>query len=75
MHYPKPKIASERFFQEYAKVTSRDILLEDGNVSERSQMALESGAIDSWTLQDEEIAIQHFNKVVADYTERGSERR
>jgi len=74
MHYPKPKNASERFFQEYAKVTSRDILLEDGNVSERSQMALESGAIDSWTLQDEEIAIQHFNKVVADYTECGSER-
>ena len=67
MYYPKAKNASERFFQEYARVASRDIMLEDGNVSERSQAGLKSGAITKWVLQDEEVAIQHFNKVVADY--------
>lgn len=70
MYYAKPSSASEAFFQDYSRYTSRDNLSEDGNASERSQMALAGGFIKQWVLQDEEIAIHHFNKVVADYTER-----
>jgi phenylpropionate dioxygenase-like ring-hydroxylating dioxygenase large terminal subunit len=70
MFYPKPVNASEAFFQDYSRYTSRDNLSEDGNTSERTQMGLRAGLLDHWILQDEEIAIQHFNKVVADYTRR-----
>jgi phenylpropionate dioxygenase-like ring-hydroxylating dioxygenase large terminal subunit len=68
LYYAKPPNASEAFFQDYSRYTSRDNLSEDGNASERSQMALAGGLIKQWVLQDEEIAIHHFNKVVADYT-------
>lgn len=75
MYYPEPKTASDRFFIECAKVRDRDILTEDGHVSERQQPLMKSGAIKYWSLQDEEIAIQHFNHAVMEYTgDRRSER-
>jgi phenylpropionate dioxygenase-like ring-hydroxylating dioxygenase large terminal subunit len=67
MYYPQPKTASDRFFVEMAKVRDRDILSEDGHVSERQQPLMRSGAIKDWVLQDEEIAIQHFNYMVMQY--------
>ena len=68
LYYPEPKTASDRFLVEFHKVKDRDILMEDGHISERQQPIMKSGVIDHWVLQDEEIAIQHFNKVVSDYT-------
>ena len=63
-----PQNATESFYQDYGMFSSRDNLLEDANASERSQPALEAGLVKGWVLSDEEIAIQHFMKVVADYT-------
>jgi len=68
IYYAKPKNASQRFFQDYSRFTSRDNLMEDVEASERSQPALNSGVLKRWILQDEEVVIQHFNKVVHDYT-------
>jgi phenylpropionate dioxygenase-like ring-hydroxylating dioxygenase large terminal subunit len=70
LFYPKPLNASEAFFQDYSRYTSRDNLSEDAQASERTQMGLDAGLVDHWVLSDEEIAIHHFNKVVADYTQR-----
>ena len=67
-YYEKPQNATEAFYQYFNRVVSRDNVIEDGNVCQRSQWALKSGLIDHWTLTDEEIAIQHLNKVIADYT-------
>lgn len=75
MYFARPSKASERFFQEYSKVVTRDVLMEDGILSERIQHVLHSGAIDNWLVQDEEIAVQHFNKVVADYVSGAMEGR
>jgi hypothetical protein len=72
MYFPKPQNAGERFFQEYSKVTTRDVLMEDGILSERLQSVLPSGAFQHWILQDEEIAIQHFATVIANHIERYS---
>lgn len=69
-YYAAPRNATELFYQYFNRLVSRDNLVEDGNVSERSQWALKSGLVDNWVLQDEEIAIRHFNKVVSDFTER-----
>lgn len=68
LYYPEPTCASDRFFVEFHKVKDRDILMEDGHVCELQYPVMKAGVIDRWMLQDEEIAIQHFNKVVADYT-------
>ena len=68
MCFSKPVNATQKFFQCYARYASRDNLMEDGKVTEHQQLALKSGVIKKLVLQDEEIAVQHFNKVVEDYT-------
>ena len=60
-------------FQDYSRLSSRDNLMADVQAAERSQPGLTAGLVKRWVLQDEEIAIQHFNKVVADYTPRRNE--
>jgi phenylpropionate dioxygenase-like ring-hydroxylating dioxygenase large terminal subunit len=72
MYFPNPANAGERFFQEYSKVTTRNVLLEDGSLLEKTQAVLASGAKKHWHLQDEEIAIRHFHEVVQEYVERAS---
>jgi phenylpropionate dioxygenase-like ring-hydroxylating dioxygenase large terminal subunit len=67
MCFSEPLNASQHFFQYYARYASRDNLMEDGNVSEQQHRALKSGVLKKMILQDEEIAVQHFNKVVDDY--------
>jgi phenylpropionate dioxygenase-like ring-hydroxylating dioxygenase large terminal subunit len=74
LYYSKPRNASQVFFQDYSRYTSRDNLMEDVYASERSQLGLDAGLVKRWVLQDEEIAIQHFNKVVADYTHSQGDR-
>ena len=69
VYFPKPKNAGERFFHEYSKVSTRDVLLEDATLGERLQAVLASGAIDHWIVQDEEIAIQHFHEVLEKFIE------
>ena len=68
IYYPEPRTASDRFLVEFHKIKDRDILMEDGHVSENQHPIMKAGTIDTWLLQDEEIAIQHFNKVIDDYT-------
>jgi phenylpropionate dioxygenase-like ring-hydroxylating dioxygenase large terminal subunit len=43
MYFPKPRSASEAFFQAYGCCTSRDNLSEDGLLTERQQMGIKSG--------------------------------
>jgi phenylpropionate dioxygenase-like ring-hydroxylating dioxygenase large terminal subunit len=74
MYFPKPMTAGERFFQEYSKVTTRNVLLEDGSLLEKTQAVLASGAKRHWHLQDEEIAIRHFHSVVEEYVDGFSSR-
>jgi phenylpropionate dioxygenase-like ring-hydroxylating dioxygenase large terminal subunit len=72
MYFPPPANAGERFFQEYSKVTTRNVLLEDGSLLEKTQAVMASGAKRHWHLQDEEIAIRHFHDVVQKFVERAS---
>jgi len=68
MSFSKPMNATQHFFQCYARYASRDNLMEDGRVTEQQHLALKSGVIKKLVLQDEEIAVQHFNSVVQSYT-------
>jgi phenylpropionate dioxygenase-like ring-hydroxylating dioxygenase large terminal subunit len=59
IHMPEPKSAGERFSEEYGRVLLRDALREDATTHERTQEALESGAISEIHLQDEETFVRH----------------
>ncbi len=59
IHMPEPASAGERFSDEYARILLRDALREDGTTHERTQEALESGAVDQIVLQDEEMFVRH----------------
>jgi phenylpropionate dioxygenase-like ring-hydroxylating dioxygenase large terminal subunit len=66
-YLPSPRNAAERFSQEHAKVTFRDVMMEDGSTMEHTQSVIGSGAKTHFNFQDEEILLRHDNKVLADY--------
>jgi phenylpropionate dioxygenase-like ring-hydroxylating dioxygenase large terminal subunit len=66
-YLPRAENAAELFSREYSKCLLRDAWLEDGSTLEASQSGLESGAITHFILQDQELMIRHFQKVLQDY--------
>ncbi|MBI3951653.1 MAG: aromatic ring-hydroxylating dioxygenase subunit alpha [Acidobacteria bacterium] len=66
-YLPRAENAAEMFSREYSKCLLRDAWLEDGSTLEASQVGLESGAITHFILQDQELMIRHFQKVLRDY--------
>jgi phenylpropionate dioxygenase-like ring-hydroxylating dioxygenase large terminal subunit len=66
-YLPRPRNAAERFSQEHARVTFRDVMMEDGSTMENTQSVVASGAKSHFNFQDEEILLRHDNKVLAEY--------
>ncbi|WP_332811486.1 aromatic ring-hydroxylating oxygenase subunit alpha [Sphingomonas sp.] len=64
MYYPKARTASQAFTNEYGKVAFRDGLMEDASVHEATQRGIESGAIENFQFQDEEILCRHGHLTV-----------
>ena len=68
-YYSTPQNAGQAFSAEYGKVAFRDGLMEDASTHEQTQAGLSSGAIEHFTLQDEEAACRHGHKVVKQMVE------
>lgn len=66
-YFPKAQNAGQLFSQEYSKVLTRDVLLEDGSTLEASQSVLASGAKTHYILQDHEILVRHAHTVVEEW--------
>lgn len=66
MYAPPPKNLAQRFCQEYIRTSGRDTILEDMYTLENVQAGLGSGVRKHFVLQDGEILVRHFHKVVAD---------
>ena len=64
LYVEKPKSWSQRIGQELSIVQLREALLEDLNTLEATQRGMESGAIDSIVLSDQELAIRHQHHIV-----------
>lgn len=64
VYYPEMQTAGGKFYQEYMKVTLRDVLLEDLSTLEITQDACESGVKSEMVLQDFEIMVRHQAAVV-----------
>ncbi len=66
-YFPHPKNAAERFSQEHARVTFRDLIKEDASTMENTQSVVASGAKTHFNFQDEELLLRHDNRVLAEY--------
>ena len=65
-YFPLPERASGMISQEYSKIVLRDLSREDLYTNEVTHNALRSGAIGHLQLSDQEIAVRHLYKTVAD---------
>jgi glycine betaine catabolism A len=60
----------ERLAQEMAAVTFKEFALQDSNTLEATQMMLETGFVEKFLLNDQEILCRHLHKVVGDWVEQ-----
>ena len=67
MYFPRPSNAAERFSQEHARVTMRDLIMEDASTMEKTQTVVASGAKTHFMLQDQELLLRHDNKILGEY--------
>lgn len=59
VNFAEIETAAQLFAEEQMRANFRDAILEDGSTHEHTQRALESGAVTSVQLKDEEIALRH----------------
>ncbi len=59
--------ARERVAQEMAAVTFKEFALQDANTLEATQMGIESGYVERFHLNDQEVLCRHLHKVVGDW--------
>ncbi|RAY16930.1 aromatic ring-hydroxylating dioxygenase subunit alpha [Actinomadura craniellae] len=57
----------ERVEHEVAAVVFKEFALQDAGMLTGTQTALESGVLDRFPLNDQEVLVRHFHKVVADW--------
>ena len=67
LYFVPATTARERLAQEMAAVTFKEFALQDANTLEATQMSIESGAVERFVLNDQEVLCRHLHKVVADW--------
>jgi hypothetical protein len=53
-----------------AAVSFKEYSLQDANTLEATQMGLEARVIDSFPLNDQEVLVRNFHKVVGDWVDQ-----
>jgi phenylpropionate dioxygenase-like ring-hydroxylating dioxygenase large terminal subunit len=66
LYFVPPRTASERLAQELAAVTFKEYALQDGNTLEATQRMIESRAVTSFPLNDQEILLRQLHKTARD---------
>jgi len=69
LYFVPPRNASERLAQELAAVTFKEYALQDGNTLEATQRMIESRAVTSFPLNDQEILLRLLHKAAHDYVD------
>src|SRR4051794_31806915 len=75
LYFVPPKTAYERLQQELAVVTFKEYALQDGNTLEATQSMLESGAIDRFPLNDQEVLLRHLHTTARRYVREYEEQQ
>jgi nitrite reductase/ring-hydroxylating ferredoxin subunit len=61
--------AAERVGREVAAVSFKEYSLQDANTLEATQMGLEARVVDSYPLNDQEVIVRNFHKVVSEWVD------
>jgi phenylpropionate dioxygenase-like ring-hydroxylating dioxygenase large terminal subunit len=76
LYFVPPQTAYERLQQELAVVTFKEYSLQDGNTLEATQTSIESRAVTTFPLCDQEVMLRHLHRTgrryVAEHLERQS---
>jgi phenylpropionate dioxygenase-like ring-hydroxylating dioxygenase large terminal subunit len=67
LYFVPAKRASQRLAQELAAVTFKEYALQDGNTLEATQRMIESRAVTSFPLNDQEILLRQLHKTARDH--------
>jgi phenylpropionate dioxygenase-like ring-hydroxylating dioxygenase large terminal subunit len=67
LYFVPPRNATERLRQELAAVTFKEYALQDGNTLEATQRMIESRAVTSFPLNDQEILLRQLHKTARDH--------
>src|ERR1700753_1439744 len=65
--YPPARSVRERIEHEVAAVVLKEFALQDAGMLGSTQAALETGIVDEFPLNDQEILVRHLHKVVGDW--------
>jgi len=60
----------ERIAQEMSAVTFKEFALQDANTLEATQLMVESGYVERFPLNDQEVLLRHLHKVVGDWVDQ-----
>jgi phenylpropionate dioxygenase-like ring-hydroxylating dioxygenase large terminal subunit len=69
--FAPPKNARERVAQELAYSTMKEYALQDANTLEATQSMIESGVVDTFMLNDQEILCRHHHAAVREQVQAG----
>jgi phenylpropionate dioxygenase-like ring-hydroxylating dioxygenase large terminal subunit len=69
LYFVPPTTARERLAQELAAVTFKEYALQDGNTLEATQRMIESRAVTSFPLNDQEILLRHLHRTARGYVD------
>ena len=75
LYFVPPTTARERLAQELAAVTFKEYALQDGNTLEATQSMLESGAINRFPLNDQEVLLRQLHTTARRYVREHEEQR
>jgi phenylpropionate dioxygenase-like ring-hydroxylating dioxygenase large terminal subunit len=67
LYFVPPKNASERLRQEMSVVSTKEYALQDANTLEATQSMIESGAVDTFVLNDQEVLCRHHHAAVQEH--------
>ena len=67
LYFVPPKNATERLRQELAAVTFKEYALQDGNTLEATQSMIESRAVTTFPLGDQEVLLRHLHRTAREY--------
>jgi hypothetical protein len=68
-YFPQPRSPRERIAQELAAASFKEYGLQDANTLEATQMMVESGYVDRFLLNDQEVLLRHLHKETANWVE------
>ena len=68
-YFPPPRSPRERIAQELAAASFKEYGLQDANTLEATQMMVESGYVDRFPLNDQEVLLRHLHKETADWVD------